>query len=497
MKTILTKFTLALAIVCMLFSCSKDELTEENTISAEASSSLKQEENNGALQYSSLGSEYSKTEARDILAKTLALAISKSKEIKQLILEETSKKPYGDTEVLYLSIKDVKLREGTLADVLQKTYYENFKEEISKDFFSNELVKADPYSTIYVDQLYFEYQELLNNPVTIAYESAEIDDTEVEYYIGYNAEGEKVKVTQYNKSEAIFGIKEAENIVLLDAKSFSSINGNKLSKFLFFPFADPCDSLFQAIVSLFAQAVISGDTYLIVQIMELNDLYRCICLGDCDQPEPDTDGDGIPDDQDDCPDEAGPASNNGCPEDPGCVAPAGCDRTNYTAKDRIRTFKFTSCSSYGSTSNLFEGDREMRALVTYAYLPTGSTTPVTNTILKAGSFSPNALRNANFWGTCQSTNWVGAYWDTFTWDYCTHGEQIHVQWYEEDSPDNTGSLSIGFTFTLGPVSIPISTTIPFANANDNLGASVVQYCDAALGTGTLYNTGSIYFYYGM
>lgn len=33
-------------------------------------------------------------------------------------------------------------------------------------------------------------------------------------------------------------------------------------------------------------------------------------------PPPDTDGDGTPDDEDDCPDEAGPPENNGCP-DPG------------------------------------------------------------------------------------------------------------------------------------------------------------------------------------
>lgn len=33
-------------------------------------------------------------------------------------------------------------------------------------------------------------------------------------------------------------------------------------------------------------------------------------------PDPDSDGDGIPDSQDDCPNDAGPSSNNGCPGDP-------------------------------------------------------------------------------------------------------------------------------------------------------------------------------------
>ncbi|WP_025740380.1 hypothetical protein [Aquimarina pacifica] len=497
MKTIVTKFTILLAVAITVFSCSKDELTESSMEHEEASAKIETFANKGSLEYSKLGSEYSKTEARDILSKTLALAISGNDEIKEIIVKEASRKPNGDTEALYLSIKDTKTSVGTLADLLQKTYYENFREDIPNDFFSNEIVKADPYGTIYVNDLYFEYPELLENPVTVAYETAEKGDSEIEFYTGYNARGEQVKVTEYTKEETIFGIKENERIVLVDAKSFISVNGNKLEKFIYFPVADPCDSLYDAIMALFAQAVISGNDYLIIQVMQLNELYQCICLGDCDQPEPDTDGDGIPDADDDCPDEAGPASNNGCPEEPDCVAPSGCDRTNYTAKDKIKQFKFTSCSAFSSTSNLFEGDREMRASVTYAYLNSITGNAETTTILKAGSFSKSSLRNSNFWGTCTSTKWVTSNWETFTWDYCTHGEQIHVQWYEEDSPDNTGSLSIGFTFTLGPVSIPISTTIPFANANDNLGGSVVQYCDGALGSGSLYNTGNIYFYYGM
>ncbi len=229
--------------------------------------------------------------------------------------------------------------------------------------------------------------------------------------------------------------------------------------------------------------------------MELNELYQCICLGDCD--DPDTDGDGIPDNEDDCPNEVGPASNNGCPEDPGCVAPAGCDRTNRNDKDEIYKFKFSSCDAYQSTTNLFEGDREMRASVTYASLNTLTGVAETSTILKAGSFSKNTLRDANFWGTCQSTNWVTVNWETFTWDYCTYGEQAYVYWYEEDNPDTTASLALGVTFTLGPVSIPISFTIPFANENDPLGGSLVQYCDEADGSGYQYNTGNINFYYRM
>lgn len=494
MKTKLIKLTLLLSLGVFIFSCSKDDLMD-NTSQAEEISIKKQDDrDNGSLEYSKLGSKYSKTQARRIISKAMAAAIADHPQLKSMFIEEAGKKFNGDTEILYVLFKDTETPKGKLSDVLRESYQRRYKDDLPDNFFGDEVVKADPYLTIYVDEIYFEFPELLNNPVTVAFETAEIDDSEAEFYEGYNHKGERVRVTNYTKDQVIFGIKANERVILLNKKTFETINGNKLKTILPFPFFDPCDQLLNAIVNLFVEALISGDEYLVVQITELVDLYYCICLGDCD--DPDSDGDGVPDDEDDCPDEAGPASNNGCPEDPGCVAPAGCDRTNRNDKDEIYKFKFTSCSAYSSTGGVFEGKREMRAMVTYAYLD-GAGNPQTLNILKASSFDRDVLRDANFWGTCQSTNWVNTYWETITWDYCLYGENAHVQWYEEDDPDNTGSLSIGFTFKLGPLTVPVNATIPFANANDVLGSSVVQYCDEADGSGYLYNTGSIKFYFRM
>jgi hypothetical protein len=59
-------------------------------------------------------------------------------------------------------------------------------------------------------------------------------------------------------------------------------------------------------------------------------------------PAPDADGDGVPDADDECPDEAGPASNDGCPEDdpgpgPG-PGPGACENVikGTSGADRLR-----------------------------------------------------------------------------------------------------------------------------------------------------------------
>lgn len=482
-----------MAFAILLNSCSKDDLSTE--VREETNVEAKADRPSGNLEYSPLGSEYSKTQAREIFSKALAVTIANDREVKDFLVKKAKEQFNGDFEVLYLMVKDERMGRATLAQKLEFYYQKYYKDELPRNFFSDEIVKADPYMTLYIDELYFRNPELLANPVTVAFQTAEIDDTQVEYYDGYNADGKLVKVTSYESKDAIFGVKENERIVLLDKKTLTSINGNTIKDFLFFPPpTDPCDDLLNAIVALFTQAVITGNDFLIVQVMELNELYQCICLGDCD--DPDSDGDGIPDNEDDCPDEWGPASNNGCPEPVGCIEPAGCDRTIRDDKDEIYKFKFTNCASYSSTSELFEGKREMRASITYAYLDLGGTAQ-TSTILKAGSFSKGTLRNANFWGTCTSTKWVTVNWETFNWDYCTHGEQIYIYWYEKDSGDAQGSFSIGFTFTLGPVSVPVNLTLPITNQDDELGGSLVQYCDPANGSGSLYNTGNINFYYRM
>lgn len=491
MKIIFIRTILIVFLSVFISSCHDDEAFEIS--SQENKIDLVTQRNGGELEYSNLGSRYSKTEARRIFSKTLALTISNNPDVKEILIEDARRKFNGDYESLYLMIKDTRTRSGNFSDLLLQSYRENFTEPIAEDFFSNEVLKADPYLTIYIDERYFENPELLSNanPVTVAFESAEVNDTEVEYYEGYNSEGDLVRVTEYNDSEVLFGIKANERIVLLNKQTLKSINGNNIDHILK---ADPCDDLLNAIIGFFTQGTIDGNDFLIAKATELYDLYKCICLGDCETTV-DTDGDGIPDNEDGCPEEAGPASNNGCPE--GCVAPAGCDRTNRDDKDEVFKFKFRDCTAYKSTNTLFEGAREMRVSITYANYNSLTGEVTTQTILKEGSFSKNTLRNKNWIGKCTSTKWVTVNWETYTWDYCTKGDNAYVYWYEEDNPDTTASLTLGFTFEAGPISIPINFTIPFANENDELGGSVIEYCDNANGSGYLYHTGSIDFYYRM
>jgi len=495
MKTNILKLVMFMTLATFIFSCSEDDYTiapqEDVIIDTKAI-----DRPTGNQIYSSLGSRYSKTQAREIFSKALSVTLNNDKEVKDFLAKKAKEQFNGDFEILYLRVKDQRLGRRTLAQKLEINYYKYFKEELPKGFFSDEIVKADPYLTIYIDELYFRNPELLQRPVTVAFQTAELDDKNTRYYNGYTPNGKITRITSLEGDNAVFGIKENERVVLVNKKTLKSINGNSISDLLFFPPpGDPCDALLQAILSLFEQAVITGNDFLIIQVMELNKLYKCICLGDCE--DPDTDGDGVADGEDDCPNEAGPASNNGCPEEPDCQGPVGCDRTNRTAKDEIHKFKFSSCNAYSGTSEIFEGRREMRASVTYASINSLTGAVETSTILKAGSFSKNTLRKRRFFGGCKYTKWVTTNWETFTWDYCTYGDQAYIYWWEEDNADSSASLSIGFNFELGPISAPVNLTIPLSTQDDKLGGSLVQYCDNADGAGYLYQTGSIDFYYRM
>jgi hypothetical protein len=66
-------------------------------------------------------------------------------------------------------------------------------------------------------------------------------------------------------------------------------------------------------------------------------------VGPCDDPPPppDQDGDGVPDDEDDCDNEPGPASNNGCPETQNDNPCAALDTGHLSANDDT-TFTYTA-----------------------------------------------------------------------------------------------------------------------------------------------------------
>ncbi|PTX59474.1 hypothetical protein C8N46_10963 [Kordia periserrulae] len=487
MKSKIYKWGIFFFMAISFIACSEDPVvdsTSDEIITQKARTTP-----SGELVYSDLGSTYSKTQARTIFAKTLAKAIQNNREIKNFIYNEAASEYNGDYEVLYLMVKDRNVAGVPFHQLLNDTSRTlQHAQEVTPDFFSNEVLKADPKLTIFLDARYFERPEIYDMPVSVGVQSAEIDDMQTTGYTAFKEDGSEYVVTEYTPDTVLMGVKENERLEIFNVNTFNSTDGRHITKFL--SVTALCNSFLQHIIQLFITAIIDGDQYLIVQVTKLYEIYRCICLGDCG--EPDADGDGVPDAEDDCPNEAGPASNNGCPEDQ-CTAP-NCDRTTFDKKDEIYRFKFNNCAAYSSTSELFEGKREMRAVVVYSYLDPVTNNVISTDIKKAGSFTKNSLRDANFWGTCQSTKWVTANWETFNWDYCTHGEQIKVFWYEED-PGQWGTFNLTVKFKLGPVDINSSLDIPLTNKDDILGESVVQYCDAATGSGTLYNTGSIQFYY--
>jgi len=480
MKNFLKAF-LFLGIVFFLASCQEDEtISEVQSDTSEISVIRNEGGDEGGLEYSEFNSQYSKTEARAIFAKTLALSMANNEGVKQHFIQKAAEEFNGDLEVLYLMVKDDEINGSPLSQILTEVAMQNqVAAGITDEFFSTEIIAADPLLTVYVDEIYYTTPELQNNPVTVGYMTAEVDDMDAEFYPGFTQDGQPVQITAYNDTEMIMGVKENERLVLVETDTWTT--HNKVGFFNFFGII--CPSLQAWIAALQYEIFIQGKTYKIVNLIIAQSLYNAWCL--------DSDGDGVLDINDDCPDKAGPASNNGCPEEPGCTEP-NCDRTNNPGiKDKVHKFKFVSCAAYSSTGELFEGKREMRA--SFAYSPNGATPLVFN---KDATFTKNQLRNKNFWGSCTSTKWVNTNWETIDWDYCLYGEEASVVWIERD-PGKLFDLKLSFTFKKGPISAGVEAKIPISNKDDVLGTSILQYCDPATGGQSNYNTGSISFNYGL
>lgn len=476
------KSILFLGIVFLLASCQENESElQENSIDniITRGGDGGGNDDGGELKYSAFETGYSKTQARAIFAQSLAKTIADNPQVKDYLVTKAAEEFNGDTEVLYAMVKDDEIEGVPFNQLLRQASTVAAFEQVPDDFFSETVVMADPYLTVYIDEVYYETPDLVNNPVTVAYETAEIDDTDATFYNGFNSHGEAVEISDYSGSEMVFGIKENERIVLVETQSWKTVN----QVFLFNIFGIICPGLQAYIAALQYEIFIQGKTYKIVNLIFAQTLYNQICL--------DTDGDGVLDINDDCPTVVGPSSNNGCPEEPDCTEP-NCDRTNNPGvKDRVHNFKFVSCSAFSSTGGIFEGKREMRA--SFAYSPNGGTPTVFN---KDGSYSKSSLRSTNWIGKCKSTKWANAGWETIDWDYCVHGEQAKVVWIERDAGD-IATLNLNFTFKLGPVNAAVTAAIPIRDNDDILGESILQYCDPATGGQSNYNTGSISFNYGL
>ena len=122
-------------------------------------------------------------------------------------------------------------------------------------------------------------------------------------------------------------------------------------------------------------------------------------IGDaCDS---DKDGDGIPNNSDNCPTQAGPASNNGCPG----LADLIIDTTNSTAKASGASYSQTFSSN--SSHTLYLNDSELQL-----YLTIKNTGQASSNTMKVGFYatqgasfsSPILLKEVNFTGINSNSN---------------------------------------------------------------------------------------------
>jgi hypothetical protein len=86
---------------------------------------------------------------------------------------------------------------------------------------------------------------------------------------------------------------------------------------------------------------------------------------------------------------------------------------------------------------------------------------------------------------------------TVGWNPTENGDKMKYIWYEVDNPDWTVDLttSVNVKFSTN-TTVTVGGTIKYNPKDDFLGEAIVDYCDGANGSGTQYNTGSLYFNVG-
>ena len=151
MKSKIYKLGIFFFMAIFFIACSEDPIV--NSTSDEVVTPKERSTSERDLVYSDLGSTYSKTEARTIFAKTLATAISSNREIKNFIYSEAATEFNGDYEVLYAMVKDKNISGVPFYRLLNDASRTlQHAQEVSPDFFSDEILKADPKLTIFLDE---------------------------------------------------------------------------------------------------------------------------------------------------------------------------------------------------------------------------------------------------------------------------------------------------------------------------------------------------------
>ncbi len=170
---------------------------------------------------------------------------------------------------------------------------------------------------------------------------------------------------------------------------------------------------------------------------------------------------------------------------------SGCERESRVGKERLYRFKLKDMQTFDRIKdNWINGDLEMEVSITVAPL-NGAPFSIT----KVFYLNNSDVRDCGVFNC--NTEWVYDDAEIITWNRSLYGENMHFAWSEYD-PGTTTTRSSSFTNTYkidanNSITSNISFSRATTDATDNLGESVVEYCDGIGTDGFTYSTSGLFF----
>ncbi|AXT50961.1 hypothetical protein D1818_09030 [Aquimarina sp. BL5] len=164
----------------------------------------------------------------------------------------------------------------------------------------------------------------------------------------------------------------------------------------------------------------------------------------------------------------------------------GCDRDRKSGKDRLNKLKFNSMPSFREIAEWHDGAVELELT---AILGTGTNTfkdVVKRFNGRRGQFKNCSVFNCN-------PEWFDLYnTEIDTWDKDIYGDKMLYIWVEKDGG---GQIPLKFSLStkIKGFNAKINSTITIKFEDDEIGQSIIEYCDNTDGDGYTYNTGLMKF----
>ncbi|WP_299219922.1 hypothetical protein [uncultured Aquimarina sp.] len=166
----------------------------------------------------------------------------------------------------------------------------------------------------------------------------------------------------------------------------------------------------------------------------------------------------------------------------------GCDRSRKSTKDRLNKLKFNSMPSFREVAEWHDGALEIEVTAFFG-ISEDSEVSITKPFRGSrGQFKNCGVFNCN-------PDWFDLFnTEIYTWDKDTYGDKMLYVWIEKDGGGELElDLKLEFSTKIKGVDIKIKPEFKITFEDDEIGQSIIEYCDNTDGDGYTYNTGLMKF----